>query len=585
MRVLQLWAAAVLCLPGLRAENAAQPGEGPQLDPATLHSLGAWWIVKGDDNANAAVTCHFRKAGAQEWREGLPLFRVEKGMHLGRKNDNKTLTKVPDDAWLFAGSLLLLEPDTAYEWKLALKDPDGGEQEQILRARTIAEPRAPADLKIIYVAPGAGGGSGTSEDPYKGLAAAQEAAHPGTLLLLNSGVYEGKFEVAKSGAPGKPIIYRGAAGGAAVLDGKSGAEKRADRGISAIEIHDVWFENLTIRNADYGIVAHDSARLVVRRCHIHNVEFGLTWTRNSKDRTRDFFISDNIIEGPSVWPRTKEKGIENARGIQATGAGHVICYNRIRGFADAIDTFGSQRCQAIDIHNNDVGELTDDGIEMDYSERNTRCFYNRLTNVYQGISTQPVFGGPVYIFRNAMYNVEVETFKIHNGPSGVLLFHNTSVKQGEPLVVWTGEKFSNFRSRNNLFIGAKGRAFDCSPMAEGSDYDFDGFGGFSGEVFLKWNNVKYANLEEVRSKGLIYRHLTVVDPATAFASGLQPPADVKQQQDWKLNDLRLKAGTAALDAGEALPGINDGFVGKAPDLGAYEFGQPLPHYGPRPASK
>ena len=80
-----------------------------------------------------------------------------------------------------------------------------------------------------------------------------------------------------------------------------------------------------------------------------------------------------MIEGPSTWPRTK--GIENARGIQITGEGHVVCYNRIRGFADAIDTFPSPRCSAIDIHNNELSELTDDGIEMDYSERNTRCFY------------------------------------------------------------------------------------------------------------------------------------------------------------------------------------------------------------------
>jgi hypothetical protein len=31
-----------------------------------------------------------------------------------------------------------------------------------------------------------------------------------------------------------------------------------------------------------------------------------------------------------------------------------------------------------------------------------------------------------------------------------------------------------------------------------------------------------------------------------------------------------------------LPGVNDDFTGRAPDLGAYEVGRPLPHYGPRP---
>lgn len=36
-----------------------------------------------------------------------------------------------------------------------------------------------------------------------------------------------------------------------------------------------------------------------------------------------------------------------------------------------------------------------------------------------------------------------------------------------------------------------------------------------------------------------------------------------------------------LVAGVELPTITDGFIGKAPDVGAYESGLPVPHYGPR----
>jgi hypothetical protein len=46
-------------------------------------------------------------------------------------------------------------------------------------------------------------------------------------------------------------------------------------------------------------------------------------------------------------------------------------------------------------------------------------------------------------------------------------------------------------------------------------------------------------------------------------------------------DFCLKPGSAAVDAGMLLPTINDDFLGKAPDLGACELGQPPPHYGPR----
>ena len=46
-------------------------------------------------------------------------------------------------------------------------------------------------------------------------------------------------------------------------------------------------------------------------------------------------------------------------------------------------------------------------------------------------------------------------------------------------------------------------------------------------------------------------------------------------------DLSLREGSAAVDAGVALPGLTDGCTGSAPDLGAYELGVELPHYGPR----
>ena len=45
-------------------------------------------------------------------------------------------------------------------------------------------------------------------------------------------------------------------------------------------------------------------------------------------------------------------------------------------------------------------------------------------------------------------------------------------------------------------------------------------------------------------------------------------------------DFRLRPRSAAIDKGMELPTITDGFKGRAPDLGAYEFGSTPPHYGP-----
>lgn len=46
-------------------------------------------------------------------------------------------------------------------------------------------------------------------------------------------------------------------------------------------------------------------------------------------------------------------------------------------------------------------------------------------------------------------------------------------------------------------------------------------------------------------------------------------------------DFRLREGAAAVDQGVELPTVTDGFGGRAPDLGALEFGKPARHFGPR----
>ena len=566
--------------PEQAARDGARPLGEPVLEPPTLHSLGAYWIIGGDANKDATVAVAYRQDGAEDWCEGPPLFRVGRDAHKDGKGRSEVA--VPKDAWLFAGSVVLLEPDTKYELKLTLADPDAGKTEGLLKARTIAEPAAPPNAMEFHVVPGNGGGTGTEQDPCRGLSAAQAKAKPGHVFLLHEGVYEGTFLVTKSGQPGQPIIWRGAGDGEAAIDGLG--KQRNGRGISANDAHDVWFENLTIRNARYGFVGHNAYRLVIRRCHIHGVDYGITNTNNTTGRVREWFISDSVIEGPSTWPRTKE--IENARGIQMTGTGHVACYNRIRGFADAIDTFPSARCSAIDFHNNEISEMTDDGIEMDYSFRNTRCFHNRLTNVYQGISVQPVYGGPVYIFRNVIYNIgeRGSPFKMHNNPSGALMLHNTSVKKGMPMVCYSGATVRNCVYRNNLFIGTRSNyAFESTSRMIDCDFDYDGFGGGPWKKFSKWNGVRYGSLSDMKQQAPVYQNAVLVDPATLFANEIRQPDDEKKAFDSSTIDLRLRDGNAAIDAGQVLPGFNDGFEGEGPDLGAHELGSDLPHYGPRGA--
>jgi hypothetical protein len=61
----------------------------------------------------------------------------------------------------------------------------------------------------------------------------------------------------------------------------------------------------------------------------------------------------------------------------------------------------------------------------------------------------------------------------------------------------------------------------------------------------------------------------------------QDAASVQKLYKAEEFDFRLKPASAAVDRGVALATVTEGFGGRAPDLGALELGQPVPHYGPR----
>jgi hypothetical protein len=57
--------------------------------------------------------------------------------------------------------------------------------------------------------------------------------------------------------------------------------------------------------------------------------------------------------------------------------------------------------------------------------------------------------------------------------------------------------------------------------------------------------------------------------------------EVPREQGSIQADKPLSAESPLIDKGCILPNVNDDFTGKAPDIGPYEYGKPLPHYGPR----
>ncbi|MBM3277238.1 MAG: hypothetical protein FJY95_04050 [Candidatus Handelsmanbacteria bacterium] len=117
--------------------------------------------------------------------------------------------------------------------------------------------------------PGSGGGSGTAEDPFRGLAAADAQAQLRDVVLVHAGMYRSTWSPRANGEPGRPIVWSGGVDGEAMLHGQGQAAERPERGICAESLHDGYFERLTVRSAQFLIVASHAQRLVLWAFHLY----------------------------------------------------------------------------------------------------------------------------------------------------------------------------------------------------------------------------------------------------------------------------------------------------------------------------
>src|ERR1700754_2683098 len=100
------------------------------IERPTLISLGFDWRIAGDDNRNAKVEVAYRKKGEAAWKTGMPLMRSQNEMvglapgPGGPDSEGRYPLFKYRVANMFGGSIFNLEPDTEYECRFTLTDPD-----------------------------------------------------------------------------------------------------------------------------------------------------------------------------------------------------------------------------------------------------------------------------------------------------------------------------------------------------------------------------------------------------------------------------------------------------------------------------
>jgi hypothetical protein len=544
------------------------------VDPPTIENLGFRWYIEGDSNRNASVDVAFRKKGQTTWKNALPMLRVHHEVSNQAYGPYRTGN-------LFAGSVLFLEPGTTYEVRFTMRDSDGGApaEPKIVEATTRAIPKAFEGGRII------------AATPEKGLMAAFEQARPGDIIQVRPGIYKGPFELSKSGTAERPIVLRGPTDGEAILeaDGVGGRS----RIVTLNGTDHLYFEGLTFRNAHTAVYAAKpggSDGLVIRRCKIHDVVYGIN---TGCENSRNWTIADNDIVGINTtwYPRPRETYMSPGHtGVNVYGQGHVICYNRITRFSDsaAIYNFGPpvddvlKHCVNIDFYNNDLSWAQDDTFEADYGCHNVRFYRNRCYNAHTGMSTQPFYGGPVYLIRNEVYGITSLSYKLNNYPAGILAYNNTSCCAGSgfrPPPIWQNGHF-----RNNLIMGGSGYALVSGSPTAYSTMDYNAYRRNDPDRLIHWKDhrgkaTQYNSLEAFSQGTGLEEHGMLAD-YDIFAKAA-PPEQGKSYEPDDYN-LRLRKEAKVVDAGIVLAQVADSFSGHAPDLGCYELNREPPHYGPRP---
>jgi hypothetical protein len=332
----------------------------------------------------------------------------------------------------------------------------------------------------------------------------------------------------------------------------------------------------------------------------------VTYSADSKD----FYIADNIMIGrhdPDTlvgwYGLEKPSPLSSYYAIKVYGQSHVVCHNSIAYFHDGIcvDTHGlpeegKPTCVSIDFYRNDIFNMADDFIEADGGVHNIRVFENRGFNSYHSaLSAQPVFGGPVYFFKNICYNVPGTALKYTVRPAGIFTYQNTFVMD----VAITN--FSNGHFRNNLFVGPDDSRYNLTgtTFTRYTSLDYDGYGKKKKEgMKYRWRypasdalnqadekdltTLEFKNLREFSKQTGYEAHGVELDIDKIFVN-VPLPDPAKRGHIYQVTgyDFRLQPSSKAVDAGCVLPNINDNFSGKAPDLGAVESGRPPFSYGPR----
>jgi hypothetical protein len=348
----------------------------------------------------------------------------------------------------------------------------------------------------------------------------------------------------------------------------------------------VRIEDLEIRHfgaGDYGkgVYLRQSSDCAVRRCRIHEVGSAGVWVKGgARHRIEDNTMWDTSIPG-WVWDWTKGSSAENNAIVMTddVGRGNVVRGNTVAGFFNGIapcgglEPPGGVTTTETDVYDNVLMSHNDDAFEPEGWCSNVRLWGNRIRDVHMAFAVAPASPGPTWIVRNTALDFgntrssqldgwRASALKINSGypePVGPLLvYHNTFLSRApgtDAVALFDPGESTWIRSRNNVIAGTDYALYKVNPVA--LDWNFDDLWTTHATRYVSWQGTTYATLADL------------VSGTGQEASGRRA---APMLVDPSAGNFAPQDASPLIDAGTPLPGIDDGYLGAAPDIGAVEWG-------------
>lgn len=436
----------------------------------------------------------------------------------------------------------------------------------------------------------------------------------GKVTLLPAGETDSTIIVTESGTPEQYHLITVPAGAKSILNLKNvfryGIEIDADYVIvRGVEIRNAAVHGIIIRKNRHNVV--------VEQCHMNfwgrmggphtygNVEGGSDSGIYGESGTSELTIQYNLIEDPrgasNDWETGHPDGPQGITIVQSNG-GNIIRYNDIvttedHGFNDAIGggsnySFVGNMNKDSDIYGNLIRGVWDDAIESEGANMNVRIWGNYAHLFFNGIATAATSRGPLYVYRNVLGQSRTG----HRNPIGGafiktgerepfaggrrFIFHNTALQPGGVFSAFTGHVNPNCVSRNNIFDVPGNLATDLE-KEPASDYDYDYFSGNDRGTAQEKHGIRVGTTPSgtrlyVESYKLEFYPRKTINSIKWGALPYQ-----FGEKKVTITDPVLWVKNPMIDGGIVIPGFNDTYTGKGPDLGAFEVGAPPLEFGRR----